>query len=44
VTRIWIINDIYNTGNTVGAMTTRLKEHLLALDEIVVVCPLYVPL
>jgi predicted amidophosphoribosyltransferase len=44
VTRIWIIDDIYNTGNTVGAMTTRLKEHLLALDEIVVVCPLYVPL
>ncbi|QDU41710.1 hypothetical protein Mal52_01630 [Symmachiella dynata] len=44
VTSIWIIDDIYNTGNTVGAMTTRLKEHLLALREIVVVCPLYVPL
>ncbi len=44
VTRIWIIDDIYNTGNTVGAMATRLKEHIPSLVEIVVVCPLYVPL
>ena len=44
VTSMWIIDDIYNTGNTVGAMTTRLKEHVLALEELVVVCPLYVPL
>ena len=44
VTRVWIIDDIYNTGNTVGAIATRLKEHLPALAEIVVVCPLYVPL
>jgi predicted amidophosphoribosyltransferase len=44
VTRIWIIDDIYNTGNTVGTMAARLKQHLPALEEIVVVCPLYVPL
>jgi predicted amidophosphoribosyltransferase len=44
VTRVWIIDDIYNTGNTVGAMATRLKEHMPALAEIIVVCPLYVPM
>ena len=36
--RIWIIDDIYNTGNTAGSMASRLKEHLPALEEIVVVC------
>jgi hypothetical protein len=44
ITRIWIIDDIYNTGNTVGAMATRLKPTMPALQEIVIVCPLYVPL
>jgi len=44
LTRVWIIDDIYNTGNTAGAMATRLKEHLPALEQIVVACPLYVPL
>lgn len=41
--RIWIIDDIYNTGNTVGAMATHLKGHLPSLSEIVVVCPLFIP-
>jgi hypothetical protein len=44
VTRVWIIDDIYNTGNTAGAVATRLKGHLPTLEEIVLVCPLYVPL
>lgn len=42
--RIWIIDDIYNTGNTVGAMVTRLRPHLLANVELIVACPLYVPM
>ena len=42
--RLWIIDDIYNTGSTVGAMLTRLEGHLPALEEVFVVSPLYVPL
>jgi predicted amidophosphoribosyltransferase len=41
--RIWIIDDIFNTGNTVGAMTTLLRNQLPQLEHIVVACPLYIP-
>ena len=42
--RLWIIDDILNTGNTIGAMVARLDGHIPAIKEIFVVCPLYVPL
>jgi hypoxanthine phosphoribosyltransferase len=41
--RILILDDIYNTGNTAGAMITRIQPFMAVLPKVIVACALYVP-
>ena len=41
--RVLILVDLYQTGNTAGAMLRRVRPYLAADPKVVVACPLYVP-
>jgi len=41
---VLILDDIYNTGNTAGAMITRVRPSMAAQPQVVVACVLSVPL
>jgi hypothetical protein len=43
-THVLIIDDIYNTGNTAGAMITRVRASMAAQPQVTIACVLYVPL
>ena len=43
-TRILIIDDIFNTGNTAWAMIARVRPSMPAQPQVIVAFPLYVPL
>ncbi len=42
--RVLILDDIFNTGNTAGAMISRLQTHMATQPQWIVACVLYVPL
>jgi hypoxanthine phosphoribosyltransferase len=43
-TRVLILDDIFNSGNTAGAMIARVRPSMAGQPQVAIACPLYVPL